>query len=162
MVQVRVGQRVPPAWLASLDAAGELSPVHTEKLLCGVKALVIGVPGAFTPICTHQHLPGFIERAPAIRKAGFGAVICIASSDPFATAEWAHQIDPAGRLTFLSDGNLAFTRACGLASREEALFLGERSRRYLMCVEDAVVTRLHVESSVLQVSCTSADEVLLD
>ncbi|MGE3143730.1 MAG: peroxiredoxin family protein [Hyphomonadaceae bacterium] len=159
---VRIGQRIPAAHLAYLDAAGDLRTVHTESYFAGCKALVIGVPGAFTPVCTHQHLPPFLEKAAQFRKGGYTKLVCLSAGDPYSTAVWATQIDPHRNLTFLSDGNLDFTRAAGFSSVETSLFLGERSQRYVMALTNAIVTGLRIEQSVLQVTCTGADEVLLD
>jgi 2-Cys peroxiredoxin 5 len=73
---------------------------------------------------------------------------------------WARQIDPERKLRYISDGNLAFTRATGLISMEPDLFLGERSRRYAMILEWAVLKKIRIEKSVLNVTCTSAEGVL--
>lgn len=158
--RLRVGMRVPAAMLSELGPDGQVNALHTETLLSGVRVLVIGVPGAFTPICTRQHLPPFIEKADALKRSGFKDVICITTSDPFSVSAWQRQIDPAQKLHMLSDGNLDFTRATGLMSLERDLFLGERSCRYAMILENAIVTKLSVETSVLSVSCSSADVML--
>lgn len=121
---------------------------------------MIGVPGAFTPICTREHLPPFIEKADALKRSGFTNILCIVTSDAFAADVWQQQIDPQRTLRMISDGNLDFTRATGLMSIERDLFLGERSCRYAMIVENAIVTKLSVEKSVLSASCSSADVML--
>lgn len=157
---IKKGRRVPPATLAEL-VGGSVCAVSTEPLLAGKRSLIIGVPGAFTPICHQVHLPDFVAMADQFRAAGFQQLLVIAASDPFATAAWASTIDPDGRLRFLSDGNLELTRKLGLTSQEQALFLGERSRRYTMIAQDAVVERLNVETSVLNVTCTRADVIEL-
>ncbi len=157
---IKKGRRVPPATLAEL-VGGSVSTVGTQALLAGKRSLIIGVPGAFTPICHQVHLPDFVAMADQFRAAGFQQLLVIAASDPFALAAWSSAIDPEGRLRFLSDGNLELTRKLGLTSREPALFLGERSCRYTMVVQDAVVERLSVETSILDVTCTRADVVEL-
>lgn len=123
--------------------------------------MLIGVPGAFTPVCTDEHLPDLIANAPALKAAGFAKIVCIAPNDPYALAAWQAQVDPDGVLTLLSDGNLDFSRACGLTVREPGLFLGERTARFLMVTEDAVVTKLNVERSILNVAVSRSREVLL-
>jgi len=158
---VKLGQRAPLAMLAEL-IDGEIKSVSTDSLFAGRRAVVIGVPGAYTPICTKTHLPEFIAAADEMRRAGFSLVACIVTSDPFATAHWAREMDPAGKVRFLSDGNLDFARAANLVSLERDLFLGERSARYLMVLESAIVQRITVERSVLDVSCTRAKDVFLD
>ena len=160
MGMIRKGRRVPPATLAEL-IGGSVRPVGTEPLLAGKRSLLIGVPGAFTPICHQVHLPEFVARADQFKSAGFQQLLVIAASDPFVLAAWSPTIDPEGKLRFLSDGNLELARKLGLTSQESAFFLGERSRRYTMVVQDAVVERLSVETSALDVTCTRADVVEL-
>lgn len=156
---IRQGQRLPPVTLAELRH-GEVITLRVEPLLAGKRSLLIGVPGAFTPVCSERHLPQFIEAADKLRRAGFDQLLVIAPSDPFSMAAWAQQVDPEGKLRFLSDGNLDFTRKAGLTSHERALFLGERGCRYTMIVQDAVVERLNIEASVLDVTCSRAAAVL--
>ncbi len=157
----RAGRRVPDAPLGELYG-DEIATVRTETLFLGVRAVVIGVPGAFTPMCTKQHLPDFIANAPKLRAAGFGLIACIAPNDPWTLARWAQDLDPGGAVRFLSDGNLAFTRALGLSARGDSLFLGERSQRYVMTLNGAVIEKLRVEDNILDLSCTGSDSVMLD
>ncbi|MBP7704417.1 MAG: peroxiredoxin [Caulobacter sp.] len=158
---LRQGHRVPYATLAELWI-DEVRPVTTDALFSTRHTLVIGVPGAFTPTCSEKHLPDFIQMADSLKRSGFHDIIVISPSDPFAVAAWATQVDPDGKLRFVSDGNLEFTRKAGLTSHEDRFFLGERSKRYLMIVRNAIVDRLSVEDSVLNVSCSRAQSLELD
>lgn len=158
-IAIRPGQRLPAVHLAELEF-GEIRIRPLEKLLSGRKVLVVGVPGAFTPVCTTRHLPAFVEKAGQLKASGFDEIFCIAPNDPWTLEVWARQIDPEGRLRFLSDGNLEFIRAAGLVTRETGLFLGDRSRRYTLSVTNAVVDKLNVETDVIDVTCSRA-EVLL-
>jgi peroxiredoxin len=158
---LRQGHRVPQATLAELWLA-DVRPITTEALFSGKTSLVIGVPGAFTPTCSEKHLPDFIEMSDRLKQSGFDDLIVLSPSDPFAIAAWATQVDPDGKLRFVSDGNLEFTRKAGLTSHEDRFFLGERSKRYLMIVRNAIVDRLSVEDSVLNVSCSRAQSLELD
>lgn len=159
-VPIRMGARIPSVLVAEFSH-GEVVPHWTDTLFLGTRVLVIGVPGAFTPVCSNKHLPPIIKRADELRRAGFSDLFCLVASDPFATAAWAEQLDPSCQLRFFSDGNLEFTRACGLITVEPTLFLGQRSRRYTMVLENAIVARLNVEPSLVNISCSSA-EALLD
>lgn len=157
---LKIGQRIPPAYLASLSAEGEVLRECTERMFAGVKAIIVGVPGAFTPVCTHEHLPQFITAAARLRASGFQRIVCVATSDPYSLDAWARVIDPQRELAYYSDGNLAFARACGLLRSEEDLFLGARSQRYVLTIEDAIVMRMRVEESVLAVSCTRPQDIV--
>src|SRR5262245_13801622 len=111
---IGVGQLIPNAAVADLDEFGQIQAHDTDMLFYGAKVLVVGVPGAFTPACTAKHLPPIIANAPALRRAGFTDLFCIATSDPFSVDAWSKQVDPGRELRFISDGNLDFARACGL------------------------------------------------
>lgn len=141
---------------------GDTLGQHTDLLFYGPRVLIVGVPGAFTPICSNKHLPPIIQRADELRRAGFAELFYVTSSDPFSTKAWAEEIDPTRQLRYVSDGNLDCARGCGLTSTEAALFLGTRSRRFTMALQDCVVTRLNVEASVLDVTCSAADAILDD
>jgi peroxiredoxin len=86
--------------------------------------------------------------------------VCIAPNDPFVLEAWAKLVDPERRIRFLSDGNLQFTRALALDCENPNLFIGERSERYLMVVENGTIVRLRVEANILTYSCSGADEAL--
>lgn len=158
--QIRVGQRIPSARVAETNRYGDIEGQYSDMLFVGARVLIVGVPGAFTPVCSNKHLPPIIERAGELRRAGFTDLFCLAASDPFSTQAWAEQIDPTHQLQFVSDGNLSFARACGLTTDESAFFLGVRSRRFTMVLQDLVVARLNVEASVLDVTCSAAEAIL--
>ena len=40
------------------------------------------------------------------------------------------------------------------------MFLGERSRRYVMTVEDGVIVRLKIEPRTMHLTCTRATDLL--
>ena len=92
--------------------------------------------------------------------SGYNQLICIAPNDPFVLKAWSRLLDPEKRLEFLSDGNLDFARALNLKVENRELFLGWRSERYLIIVENGSITRFRVEPSVLTYSCTRAVDAL--
>ena len=102
------------------------------------------MPGAFTPTCSEQHLPGFVDNADAIKGKGVDSIVCVAVNDPFVLDAWS-QDRGAGDLTIVGDGNGDFTRALGLEMDGRGFGLGTRSQRYAMIVEDGTVTKLAVE-----------------
>lgn len=157
----KVGERAPPVRLARLGAAGGLEEVNLETRLAGVRAVVIGVPGAFTPVCTRDHVPGFVANAAALRRAGHDAVICVAPNDPWTLAAWAERLDPQGQVEFLSDGNLDLARGLGVTRLDRANHFGERPERYLMITEGCVIARMRVEPVFDVLTCTRAEDVLI-
>jgi peroxiredoxin len=156
----RVGQRLPPIMLGEL-VFGELRRVNIETLLSGRRAVIFGVPGAFTPVCSQRHAPEFVAKAQMLKESGFDLVICIGPNDPWVMAAWSETIDPDHRIRFLSDGNLEFARRSGLTERHPDHFLGERVKRFVMITQDAVVQHLGVETTLLTVSCSSAEAAFM-
>lgn len=154
-----IGRRIPDVALAYMDS-GDVRTIDAEAVFANEWAVAIGVPGAFTPICTKQHLPDFIRSAAQLKKNGFSKLVCLTANDPFVVDEWARRLDPEGEIRFLSDGNLAFARALGLSAKMPSLFLGERSERFMMIVQDGIIEHFRIEPNVLTFSCTRAEDAL--
>lgn len=150
---------VPDVQLGFLDH-GEVRSVSASALFAHGVTVVLGVPGAFTPVCTDKHIPDFLSQADAFDTQGCRQLICIAPNDPFVLEEWSIRVDPEHRIRFLSDGNLEFTRALDLSRENKRLFIGERSERYLMVTQNGMIVRLCVEPDILTYSCSNADEAL--
>ena len=57
---IKVGDRLPQATFTVMTADGP-APRTTDEIFKGRKVVLFGVPGAFTPTCHSNHLPGFID-----------------------------------------------------------------------------------------------------
>jgi peroxiredoxin len=157
--QIRPGERLPDVELAYLEA-GALRTVRPDNIFAGRRAVLIGLPGAFTPLCHGRHLPDFVNAWGQLTASGFDLVAWISPNDPWTQNAWAAQLDPENRLRRFSDGNLEFARAAGLTCRADDLFMGERCQRFSMVLRDAVVERLSVELQYATFSCSRASAVL--
>lgn len=155
---VAPGAALPSATLGEL-VEGELRTVTTTDVFGRHKAVIVGVPAAFSPVCSKLHMPNFVELAPRFRSAGFEVIACISSSNPWSLSAWAAQIDPEHRIHFLSDANLEFGRACGLVTSHTGMHLGTCLSRFTMTLAGGRVERVAVETSILQVTCSSAEGV---
>jgi peroxiredoxin len=140
--------------------ADGIKEVAVADLTKGKKVVLFAVPGAFTPTCSEQHLPGFLESAAALKAKGIQTIACIAVNDPFVMGAWDKATGVDGRIELLSDGNAEFTKALGLEFDGGAVGLGTRSRRYAMVVDDGVVKTLLVEEAPGQAEKSSAQAVL--
>ncbi|MDZ4738914.1 MAG: peroxiredoxin [Alphaproteobacteria bacterium] len=150
---------VPDVQLGFL-VGDEIHQISARELFASGRSVVIGIPGAFTPVCSNQHIPDFVRHAQEFARAGIARMICIAPNDPFVLAAWAKQVDPDHRLRFYSDGNLEFVRALGVNCDIGSLFCGERGERYLMVVENGTIVRFRVETSILNYAIASATEAM--
>jgi peroxiredoxin len=156
---IAVGDRLPAVDLKRLTADG-VQNVAVAELTRGKKIVLFAVPGAFTPTCSEQHLPGFLEHAEAIRAKGVDAIVCVSVNDPFVMSAWAKNREVGDRITMLADGNAELTKAIGLEFDASAAGLGTRSRRYAMVVDDGVVRALMVEDVPSKAERTAASAIL--
>ena len=160
-MSIQQGDTVPAATFKQLTAGG-IADVDTAALFKGKKVAVFGLPGAYTPVCSAAHLPGYVEQAANLKAKGFDAIACISVNDPFVMDAWGKANSADGKVMMLADADGAFTRAIGLVVSLPAFGLGDRSERYSMVVEDGVVKALNVEKSVLDHDLTSAACMLRD
>jgi glutaredoxin/glutathione-dependent peroxiredoxin len=152
---IKQGERVPAATFKQLTSTG-IVDVSTDTLLKGKKVALFGLPGAYTPVCSLNHLPGYVENAGKLRAAGFDTIACVSVNDPFVMDAWGKASGADGKVMMLSDAEGGFTKAIGLVVDLPAFGLVGRSERYSMVVEDGVVTKLDVEKSVLDHDGSSA------
>lgn len=160
MIPSLIGRHLPHVTFAEL--VGEsITDLASDVLFGGKRSIIIGVPGAFTPVCTQKHLPDFVVHADRLRASGFELIACITPNDPWVNKAWSDLIDPEGKIRMISDGNLDFARALGLTASCRELHLGERSRRYLIQLRGGKIDRVSVERSILEVACTRPDDLML-
>ena len=106
---------------------------------------LFSVPGAFTPTCSARHLPGFVDKADALKAKGIDEIVGMAVNDVFVMAAWGKASDVGDKITLLSDGNAAFVKALGLEMDASGFGMGTRGKRFAMVVRDGTVEQLWVE-----------------
>lgn len=156
---IKVGDRLPEAKFTVMGADGP-KPVASDEVFRGKTVVLFAVPGAFTPTCSEQHLPGFIAQADALRAKGAATIACTAVNDVFVLNAWAKARGADGDITMLADGNGDFARALGLDVDLAPFGLGTRSQRYAMIVDDGVVKYLAVEDSPPEHIKATAEKLL--
>jgi peroxiredoxin len=153
------GHALPNANLARVEGT-ELLVHNIRDAVQEVRCLIIGLPGCFTPVCTGQHLPSVAERLPRLRKAGITRFLVVAPDNPWVVQKWAATFPFQDEFDWYSDGNLDFTRKCGLLENGRSYFLGECSKRYAIQTNDVLVERVSVERSINKVTCTAGETQL--
>jgi peroxiredoxin len=143
---INVGDRLPDTTFMTMSAEGP-KPVQTAEVFGGKKVALFAVPGAYTPTCSKQHLPGYVQKFDELKSKGFDTVACTAVNDVFVLSAWSRDGAADGKILMLADGSAEFARKIGLDIDLTARGLGVRSRRYSMIVEDGVVKALNVEEA---------------
>lgn len=157
---IKVGDRIPSATLRHMTADG-IAELPTEAFFKGKRVALFGLPGAFTPTCSAQHLPGFIANADQLKAKGVDAIACVSVNDAFVMDAWGKNQNVGDKVMMLADGSAELTRALGLDLDLGARGLGVRSKRYSMLVDDGVVTALHLEDAT-GLSVSDAETLLGD
>lgn len=142
---ISVGDRLPDV---TVHVMGESAPEprSSAEMFAGRKVVLFALPGAFTPTCSRNHLPGYVEHAQGFRDKGVDDIICLSVNDAWVMSAWGKSLGAEGKVSMVADGNGEFTRAVGLNADMSAAGYGERSVRYAMIVDDGVVTHLNVEA----------------
>ena len=156
---IKVGDVIPDATFHVMTADGP-APRSSEDIFPNRKVVLVAVPGAFTPTCSMNHLPGFITHLDAIKAKGVDEVLVTGVNDVFVMGAWAKHTGGEGKVTFLADGSGAFAEALGMTLDLGARGLGTRSQRYSMIVDDGVVKTLEVDPNPGQADKSSAENVL--
>jgi peroxiredoxin len=143
---ISVGDRLPDATFAVMGGEGP-DQKTTADIFGGKKVVLFAVPGAFTPTCSKQHLPGFVENADKIKAKGIDAIACTAVNDVFVMDAWGKSAGADGKVVMLADGSANFAKKLGLEMDLSERGLGMRSKRYAMIVEDGVVKALEIEDA---------------
>ena len=119
--------------------------MSTKDLFEGKKVSLFSVPGAFTPTCSAQHLPGFVDNADAIKAKGVDTIACMAVNDAFVMSAWGNDRGVGDKILMLGDGNAELTKAMGLELDASGFGLGTRGQRFSMIVDNGVVKNLNIE-----------------
>jgi peroxiredoxin len=148
---IKIGDRLPEGKLAEfIDTETEgckLGPNRFEvtELVKGKTIAIFGVPGAFTPTCSAQHVPSYLANAAALKAKGVDEIWCISVNDPFVMGAWGREEKATGIIRMMADGSAIYSKALGLDADFTKFGMGVRSQRYSLLAVDGVVTQLNVE-----------------
>jgi peroxiredoxin len=155
---IKVGDKLPQSDFLMMTADGT-QKVSTDTIFAGRKVVLFAVPGAFTPTCSMNHLPGFVQKAGAIKAKGVDSIACVAVNDVHVMNAWGKHSGADGKIMMLADGNGDFAQRLGLEFDLTQAGMGKRSKRYSMIVDNGVVKALNVEDKP-GVNVSGADTVL--
>jgi len=125
---IKVGDHIPEGKFRVMTAEGP-GWKSTDEVFKGKKVVLFAVPGAFTPTCHKNHLPGFLQHSDAIMAKGVDAIAVTGVNDVFVMTEWKKASGAEGKIEFLADGNGDFAKALDLTMDGSAGGLGLRKGR---------------------------------
>jgi peroxiredoxin len=145
---IKIGDKLPDAVLTESTEFGEACPaapakVNVAEATKGKKVVIFGLPGAYTPTCSAQHVPGYVQNRDALLARGVDEIWCVSVNDGFVMAAWGRDLRAMGKVRMMGDGGADFARALGLDF--EIPGMGTRMKRFSLLAEDGVVKQLNVE-----------------
>ena len=119
---IKVGDRLPAGTLSEyIDVETEGCKIGPNQfqvgdLTTGKKVVLFGLPGAFTPTCSAQHVPSYVKHYDELKAKGVDNILCLSVNDAFVMGAWAKDQHAAGKVRMMGDGSAAYTKALGLGS----------------------------------------------
>ncbi|MEM9532765.1 MAG: peroxiredoxin [Pseudomonadota bacterium] len=141
---IHVGDALPEGAFAVMDEDG-VKTVTTKEIFDGKKVVLFAVPGAFTPTCSAQHLPGYLHSYEDLKAKGVDTIACMSVNDVFVMDAWGKSQNVDSKVMMLADGNGDYTKALGLELDASGFGMGGRSQRFALIAENGTVTALHIE-----------------
>ena len=149
---IKVGDTLPAGTLSEfIEVEGNGCSVgpnafKVEDLTRGKKVVIFGLPGAFTPTCSAQHVPSYLANYDKLKAKGVDDILCMSVNDAFVMGAWARDQKAGGKVRMMGDGSASYTKALGLELDLNARGMGTRCQRFSMLVDDGVVKTLNIEA----------------
>ena len=159
-MKIKPGEKLPQNDFFYLDEKNEVKKISTNDLFKKQKAIILGMPGAFTKTCSAVHLPGYIKNYDLAIKKGVTKIVCIAVNDPNVMKAWGENQNIGNKIFMIGDPFLKFTKAIGAEVDKSEKGLGIRSNRYTMLVENGKVKKIEEEKETAACLLSSAESFL--
>ena len=158
-MKIKVGEQLPLSEFFYLDSKGP-QKIKSTDLFENQKAIVLGVPGAFTKVCSAKHLPGYVNNFESAKKKGVTKIICISVNDPNVMKAWGDSQKVEGKIFMAADPYCEFTKSIGAEIDRTEKGLGMRSARYTMLVENNIVKIIKQEEDTGMCEISAAENFI--
>ena len=123
---------------------GEWVDTNTDTYFKGKRVVLFSLPGAFTPTCSNQQLPGFEKQVELFKTYNIDEIYCMSVNDSFVMNAWATD-QKLENVKVIPDGKGQFTQEMGMLCQKRDKCFGQRSWRYAMIVNDGNIEQMFVE-----------------
>ena len=159
-MKIKEGDKIPNSEFYYLDESGVLKKISTSELFDNNITIVIGVPGAFTKVCSAKHLPSYVNNFEGAKKKGITKIICVSVNDPNVMRAWGDSQKVEDKIFMAADPYCEFTKLIGADIDRFDKGQGMRSARYTMLVENNIVTKIKVEEDTATCEMSAAENFL--
>tara|TARA_B110001452_G_scaffold221307_1_gene193816 strand:- start:746 stop:1234 length:489 start_codon:yes stop_codon:yes gene_type:complete len=161
-MKLKIGDKLPSAEFFFLDENKAVKKINLKSLIKNQKAIIIGVPGAFTNVCSAKHLPGYVSNFEEIKKKGVTKIVCISVNDPNVMKAWGEIQNIKDKIFMAADPFCEFTKLIGAEVDKSEKGLGTRSSRYTMLVENEVIRKIKEEKDTGICEISAAESFIKD
>ncbi|TYJ14748.1 hypothetical protein E1A91_A10G137900v1 [Gossypium mustelinum] len=136
------------------------STTSVNDIFKGKKVVIFGLPGAYTGVCSQQHVPSYKKNIDKFKAKRIDSVICVAINDPYVMNAWADKLQAKDVIEFYGDFDGSFHKSLELGKDLSAALLGPRSERWSAYVVDGKVKALNVEGAPSDFKVSGAEVIL--
>ena len=158
-MKIKEGEKLPLSEFFYLDSNGS-QKIKSTDLFENQKTIIIGVPGAFTKVCSAVHLPGYIKNFETAKKKGVTKIICVSVNDPNVMKAWGESQKVEDKIFMAADPYCEFTKLIGAEIDRTEKGLGIRSARYTMLVENNVIKKIKEEEDAGKCEISAAENFI--
>ena len=148
-----------PSVIVPIISNGNMNDKNLFDLFKGKKNIIFGVPGAFTPTCSEQHLPGFLKLSNIIKSKGIDDIYCMSVNDKYVMNSWLLNNKAGEKIIGIADGNAEISRILEVIIDKKENFMGIRCMRFVMIVDNNVIKKIFLDESG-KFEITSAENLL--
>ena len=155
-MKIKENDKIPNSEIFVLEN-GQSTKKNIEEFLINKKAIIFGLPGAYTSVCSAKHLPGYVDSYEKYKEKGVDYIVCISVNDPFVMDAWGKSQNATDKIVMMADPFLSFTKAIGAEVDKSGRGLGFRSNRYTMLVDNMKVIKLQEEKDTGSCEISAAE-----
>ncbi|KAJ0035408.1 hypothetical protein Pint_24883 [Pistacia integerrima] len=150
--------------------SSKFSTTPLKDIFKGKKVVIFGLPfhwalfiffqGAYTGVCSHQHVPSYKNNIDKFKAKGIDSIVCVAVNDPYVLNAWAENLKAKDAIEFYGDFDGSFHKSLDLGKDLSAALLGPRSERWSAYVDDGKIKAFNVEEAPSDVKVSGAEVIL--
>ena len=159
-MKIKEGEKIPSVDFFHINESGAPEKINSTKLLENHKAIVIGVPGAFTKVCSAKHLPGYVNYYEEAKKKGVTKIICVSVNDANVMKAWGDNQNVGDKIFMVADPYCEFTKSIGAEIDRTEKGLGMRSARYTMLIENNIIKSIKAEEDTAACEISAAENFI--
>ena len=159
-MKIKLNESLPSSEFFYLDDSNVVNKINSISLFKGQKAILIGVPGAFTKVCSSKHLPGYVNNFEEAKKKGITKIVCVSVNDPNVMKAWGESQNVKDKIFMAADPFCEFTKLIGAEIDRFTKGLGLRSARYTMLIENEIVKKIKEEKDTGSCEISSAENFI--